>query len=140
MGAWYGEIVPILCWPKIIMKRFRYGEKGFTLLEVLLIILILSILAGIVTANLSTFVTIGRVAAANTEVANVKTGAVGYMAENEVWPATSDLLADYLSAVPDTTYTFNPVNGLITLPLTDAAWPGLTFVPADQKWVRTVAP
>ena len=85
---------------QIIVKRFRYGEKGFTLLEILLVILLLSILAAIVTANLSTFLTTGRVAAANTEVANVETAALAYYADhNETWPGSSNELAtnDYLS-------------------------------------------
>ena len=92
------------------MKRFRYGEKGFTLLELLLIILILSILAAIVTANLSTFVTIGRVAAANTEVDNVETAALAYYADNDKnWPGDAAALVtgEYLNAAPKDNYGFD---------------------------------
>ncbi len=92
------------------MKRFRCGEKGFTLLEILIVILILSILAAIVTANLSTFLTIGRVAAANTEVANVEMAAVAYYADNdENWPPDANTLDTdgYLSGTPVDNYGFD---------------------------------
>ena len=110
MGTWYGGIAPILCGPKISMKRFRYGEKGFTLLEILIVILLLSILAGIVTANLSTFLTIGKVAAANTEVDNVETAALAYYADNyKTWPPDANTLDTdgYLSGMPVDNYTFD---------------------------------
>jgi len=72
------------------MKRFlkfRYGEKGFTLLELLIVVAILGILAAVLVPNLASFLGTGKVAAANTEVANVETAALAYYADNDgVWP------------------------------------------------------
>jgi len=130
--------VPILCWLKISVKGFRYGEKGFTLLEILLVILLLSILAAIVTANLSTFLTTGRVAAANTEVANVETAALAYYADNdETWPGSSDELAanDYLNDNALVDYGFDG-SGRVTFTHA-AAWGShadVVWNATEHKW------
>ena len=130
--------MPILCWLKIIVKRFRYGEKGFTLLELLLVILILTILAAIVTANLSTFLTTGKVAAANTEVDNVETAALAYYADhNETWPGSSNELAanDYLNDNALVNYWFDGSERVI---FTDGgAWGShidVSWNATDHKW------
>ena len=122
------------------MKGFRYGEKGFTLLEILIVILLLSILAGIVTANLSTFLTIGRVAAANTEVGNVETAALAYYADNDkTWPGDAAALVtgEYLNAAPKDNYGFDDWGTVI--PEDPTQWGGDTTVVwsnDDHQWQR----
>jgi type IV pilus assembly protein PilA len=123
------------------MKRFHRREKGFTLIELLIVVAILGILAAVVVPNVGGFFTTGRLNAANTEVANVKTAAMGYYAENGAWPADSSALYvagdpanSYLNEDSQATYTFDTAWGTITAASAD--WPDLTFVAADQEWVK----
>jgi type IV pilus assembly protein PilA len=97
---------------KKFTKRLHRGEKGFTLIELLIVIAILGIIAAIVVPNVAGFMTSGNLNAANTEVANVKTAAVGYLAENGAWPADSDALTAFLEGTLKAKYTFT--NSLIT--------------------------
>ena len=123
------------------MKGLHRGEKGFTLIELLIVIAILGIIAAVVIPNAAGFMVTGTLNAANTEVQNVKTAAMGYMAENNMWPATSDDLTNYLSSVPTTVYSFDGDTGLIDDVGTTgyAADTRLDWCGNGQKWVRAGA-
>jgi prepilin-type N-terminal cleavage/methylation domain-containing protein len=56
-------------WPTKVIKSFSASERGFTLLELLIIIAILGILAGTIIPNVTSFVDKGQIASANAELA-----------------------------------------------------------------------
>jgi prepilin-type N-terminal cleavage/methylation domain-containing protein len=93
-----------------VKKAFRYGEKGFTLIELLIVVAILGILAAVLVPNLISFLTTGKVAAANTEVGTVETAALAYYANNDgAWPTDANLLytGNYTSAYSHYNYGFD---------------------------------
>ena len=99
------------------MKMIHSGQKGLTLIELLIVIAILGIIAAVIIPNIAGFMVSGRIAAANDELANVKTAALGYYAGvgNNTWPADSAVLAStgYLSGTLKAAYTFD-VDGWIS--------------------------
>jgi type IV pilus assembly protein PilA len=119
---------------KKFMKRLHRGEKGFTLIELLIVIAILGIIAAIVVPNVAGFMTSGQLNAANTEVANVKTAAVGYLAENGDWPDDSDDLTAFIEGTPKVVYTFT--NSQIT-DVTGEGWgDAISWDSDSQTWIR----
>ena len=85
------------------------GEKGFTLIELLIVVAILGIIAAVIIPNIAGFMATGNQAAANSEAENVKTAALGYFADNQIWPATSaDLEAgNYTAGTLKASYHFS---------------------------------
>jgi type IV pilus assembly protein PilA len=95
-----------------LARTMHRGEKGLTLIELLIVIAILGIIAAVIIPNIAGFMVSGRIAAANDELANVRTGALGYYAGvgNNTWPGNSSVLATtgYLSGTLKADYTFDP--------------------------------
>jgi type IV pilus assembly protein PilA len=125
-----------------LMKRMHRGEKGFTLIELLIVIAILGIIAAIVVPNVAGFMISGTLNAANTEAQNVKTAAVGYLAEEGEWPGSSGDLVSFLeggTANLKATYTFDATEGGKISGATPTAdgWEGITWVPDTQTWERS---
>jgi type IV pilus assembly protein PilA len=71
------------------MKMLHRGQKGLTLIELLIVVAILGIIAAVIIPNIGTFMTMGVVSAANTEAENVKTASLAYYADAGVWPVTT---------------------------------------------------
>ncbi len=78
------------------MKMIHRGEKGLTLIELLIVVAILGIIAAVIIPNIGTFMTMGTVSAANSEAENVKTASLAYYADAGIWPVhTSSVSGNY---------------------------------------------
>lgn len=126
---------------KRFMKRLHRGEKGFTLIELLIVIAILGIIAAIVVPNVGSFMTSGTLNAARTEAENVKTAAVGYLAEEGVWPTDSDDLGIYLEGTIKADYTFGGTAGISAAdPDIAGGWgTDIEWIVGTQTWDRVTS-
>jgi type IV pilus assembly protein PilA len=119
------------------MKRLHRGEKGFTLMELLIVIAILGIIAAIVIPNGAGLMTSGRLNAAQTEAENVKTAATGYMGEYGEWPDSSDDVGFFFeggTANLKATYQFG--NDGIIDSVSNQEWEGIHWDVSSQTWKR----
>ena len=82
-------------------KSFRHGEKGFTLVELLIVVAILGILAAVAIPNLTKFIGTGEDQAMATELDVMQTAAIAYMSDNDGALPTADGLAGQITALID---------------------------------------
>lgn len=125
---------------KRLMKGFHHGEKGVTLIELLIVLAILGIIAAVIVLNVGGFTTSGNLTAANTEVSNIQSAIAGYYSENTSFPDVASVatLGQWISGTLKTDYNIDTANGKIISPVNATAYgDGITFYADTQQWEKT---
>jgi type IV pilus assembly protein PilA len=78
-------------------KRLHRGQKGFTLMELLIVVAILGVLAAVVIPRFTGLIGEGETQAASTELEVVQTAMTAAMAANEVSAVTANGTATQLT-------------------------------------------
>jgi prepilin-type N-terminal cleavage/methylation domain-containing protein len=93
-----------------LFRKMQKGEKGFTLVELLVVFTLLGVLAAIMIPSVSTFIGTGQTTAAATELSVIQT-AMDCMIASENQSAVTQVAGDGLqtmNAFPDGTHPLYP--------------------------------
>jgi len=124
-----------------ITKRLKsnwHGQKGFTLVEILIVIAVLGILAAVVIVNYGHINSTSYKGAANDELAKVRLAEQAYFGDhNQTYPETSldEEFTSYFDRPIKGKYTFNTETGEITA-AEPYNWPHVIYYNAEkQQWL-----
>jgi len=150
---------------KGLRKAYR-GERGFTLVELLVVVVILGVLAAVATLAVTKFIGSGNVQAANTEMHNAKTAVAACMYQanatslvpasvGSAWPGdnatvgaspralgtgggTDSWASEFVNGAFKAKYTFD-VNGTLTnaaLGGANGSWSDIVWDSAILQWKK----
>ncbi|MFA6122770.1 MAG: type II secretion system major pseudopilin GspG [Sphingomonas sp.] len=82
-------------------RRVRPSEQGFTLIELMVVVVILGLLAAIVTYNVLPLGDRGKITKAKADIAQIEGALDLYKLQNDVYPSTTDGLQALVSPPAD---------------------------------------
>ncbi|ADL13275.1 type IV pilin protein [Acetohalobium arabaticum] len=88
------------------INYFGTGEEGFTLIELMIVISVLGILAGIAIPRFSGVQDKAKIAAVESDLRNIQTGLEMYKAENGSYPTSVSLITEYVEFEGLDNYSF----------------------------------
>ena len=93
---------------KGFMRKHSKGEKGFTLVELLIVFALLGVLAAIMIPNVAGLIGYGHTQSAEAELSIVQTAMDSMMAVETQSTVTAAAATSNMSAFPDDTYALYP--------------------------------